>query len=71
MFWIWARGGPRAVFAFVVVGAGFVVLFVAGSRVAPWLPPFLIVPAFGLVLLVASRSSKHRGGDDGGAEDPE
>jgi hypothetical protein len=69
MFWIWWRGGPSAVFAFVLVVAVFVVLYVVGSRVAVWLPPFLIIPVFGFVVLAAFRSVKRDGGGDSGEPD--
>ncbi len=69
MFWIWWRGGPQAVLAFVLVVAVFVVLYVVGSRVAVWLPPFLIIPAFVLFALAVGRSVKHDGGGDSGEPD--
>jgi hypothetical protein len=46
MFWIWVRGGPFAVIAFVLVVAVFLGLFYVGSQFGPWGPPLLIVPFF-------------------------
>jgi len=63
MFWIWIRGGPFAVLALVLVMVVFVVLFVASARVAPWLAPFVIVPAGIAILVVAAR--RPRGSDRG------
>ncbi len=69
MFWIWARGGPRAVFAFVAVVLIFLGLYVLGSQFAPWVPPFLIVPAF--VLLAFSVARSLRGRVDGSPPSPD
>jgi uncharacterized membrane protein YjgN (DUF898 family) len=67
VFWIWVRGGPRAVFAFIAVVAVFLGLYVLGSQFAPWVPPFLIVPAFVLLAFSVARSMRHR---DGGSSPP-
>jgi hypothetical protein len=63
MFWIWVRGGPSAVFAFVLVVVAFVVLFAVGSQFGSWGPPLLIVPFFGVGLFVLARlDPRNRGG---------